>query len=126
MTADSVGPEPTAFIKACVHGLRPWDALTALGITIERSGDQVVYRNPNRYVVPVFPEDVAEGLTRLEGEPAKLQEWAEVLLGGSVFLELRLEDQAYGEPMLEALWEASAGEPIRQSALLAARELYVQ
>ena len=53
-----------------------------------------------------------------------LTEWAEVLLAGSSFLDLQLEDHGYGAALLEALWEASAGEPIRESAILAAQELY--
>ena len=126
MPADHRQPEPSELIRQCVRGLRPWDALAAIGIAIEQSGERVVYSNPNGHVVAVFPEDVAEGLTRLHGDSTRLQEWAEILLGGSSFVELRLENHSYGEALLEALWEASAGEPVRQSAVLAARELYAR
>lgn len=126
MSAEMRNSTPSDLIRECVRGLRSWDTLEAIGVSIEQVGERVVYSNPWNHVVPVLPEDVAEGLTRLQGDTSRLQAWAEVLLGGSNFLELHLEDQHYGETLLEALWEASAGEPVRQSAILAARELYAK
>ena len=124
MPSDDLNVSPSASIRECVRGLKSWKDLADLGITIERRGDETVYSNLNGYVAIVSPEDVAEGLTRLHGDSVQLGEWAEVVLGGSSFLDLHLEDHGYGAALLEALWEASAGEPIRESAMLAARELY--
>jgi hypothetical protein len=119
------GPRADHLIKECVRGLRPWASLEGVGITIDRSKGSEVYSNLSGQRVAVFPEDLAEGLIRLSGDLARLREWADILLGASTVVELRLEGHPYGEALLEALWELSAGEPIRESAVLAARELYV-
>jgi len=113
-------------IRECIRGVRPWNDLEAIGIGIESDGDRLVVENPRGHLAVATPEDVAEGFTRLAEDTDRLSEWASILLGASSFIDLRLENQVYGEALLEGLWEASAGEPIRESAALAAKELYLR
>jgi hypothetical protein len=126
MSPSRSGFEPSERIKECVRGLRPWADLQSIGIRVEQSGANAVFSNPHGHHALVFPEDLAQGLTRQSGDSTRLKEWADVILGGSNFMELRIEGNPYGEALLEALWELSAGNPIRESAMFAARELFVQ
>lgn len=126
MSAGNQSLDPNTVIKACVHGTRPWGTLKDIGITVKVDGARQVYENPHGHKIAVLPEDLAQGLTRLRNNSPQLRQWADVILGASNFIELSgVEDQPYGQALVEALWDLSAGEPIRESALLAARELFV-
>ena len=107
------------------RGRRDADALSAAGIVIEQSDAGTVIENPARHVVTAHPADVAEGLLRLASDPIRLPHWATVLLAGSSFVHLDLDDAGYGEVLLEGLWDLSAGEPVRAAALRVAKELRV-
>ena len=107
-----------------VRGLRHWDSLASIGITVRVGENECEIDNPSKQVVSVSPRDVAEGFVRLAADPQALRKWASVLLAGSAFLDLRLEDDPYGQILLEGLWDANDDGRVRQGALLAARELY--
>jgi hypothetical protein len=109
-----------------VRGRRDVESLTPLGITVTTEGDSVAVENPRRYVVTATANDVAEGLLRLASREEELRRWAGLLLAASPFVELALDDVPYGDVLLEGLWDASAGEPVRVAALLAAKELSVR
>lgn len=111
-------------VLEAVRGLRGWDALTSIGITVKVGEAGCEIDNPLQQVVRVSPRDVAEGLVRLSGDPRALQRWASVLLAGSTFLDLQLEDDPYGQALLDGLWDANENGHVRQGAQLAARELY--
>lgn len=111
-------------VLEAVRGLRDWDSITSVGITIRVGETDCEIDNPSKHVVTVLPEDIAEGFVRLSSDPQALKKWATVLLAGSAFLDLKLEDDAYGQILLEGLWDASDDGRVRQGALLAARELY--
>jgi hypothetical protein len=107
-----------------VRGLRDWDALASIGITVKVGENECEIENPSGQVITVSPSDVAEGFVRLSADPSALKRWASVLLSGSGFLDLKLENDQYGQVLLEGLWDASDDGRARQGALLAARELY--
>ncbi len=116
--------QPEEMVRACIRGTRPWADLRAVGIELKTTGSILNVENPHNVVATATPTDVAEGFVRLASDPDRLREWASMLLEGSSFIDLKLEGQAYGEALLNGLWEASAGEPLRESAVLAARELF--
>ena len=69
-------------------------------------------------------QDLATGLLRqwaMGGEP--FQRWAAMLLA-ITSIDLRsLEEQAEGDEILEALWDAAGGEVVSESTLALARRL---
>jgi hypothetical protein len=119
-----VTPEQEA-ILAFVRGRTDVESLAPLGINVSAEGDTVVIDNPHGYVVRALPADVAEGFLTLASRGDELQRWAALLLAATPFVDLDLDEIPYGDVLLEGLWDASAGEPVRASALLAARELRV-
>jgi hypothetical protein len=124
MGATNPIPEVARAARDAVRGLRNWDSLTSVGISVKVGESACEIDNPSKQVVSVEPKDVAEGFVRLSGDPVALRNWANVLLAASAFLDLRLETDAYGQILLEGIWDASNDGSVRQSALLAARELY--
>lgn len=111
-------------ILEAVRGRRTWDELESIGITVSFLEADAVIENPHGHVAVAEPKDVAEGFLNHATDAEQLREWAAILLAGASFVQLNLEGHTYGEVLLEGLWDASAGEPVRQSALLAAKELY--
>jgi hypothetical protein len=101
------------------------DSLGSLGITIGAEGEELVIENPNAHVAAASPADVAEGLLALASRKDELRRWAALLLAASAFVDLELDEVPYGDVLLEGLWDASAGQPVRAAALLAAKELRV-
>lgn len=112
-------------ILAFVRGHRAVEALASLGISVTSDGDSIVVDNPHGWVAIAAPQDVAEGLLALASKTEDLRRWASLLLAATPFVDLALDDVPYGDALLEALWDATNGEPIRASALLAAQELRV-
>lgn len=116
---------PQHEILAFVRGQREIADLAALGIKVDAEGDNLVVSNPEAHVAVAVPADIAEGMMALAEDGDRLRSWASVLLAAAPFIELALDEAPYGDVLLEALWDASNGEPIRAAALLAARELRV-
>ena len=112
-------------ILEVVRGQRGWDELESVGITVRLREDDAVIENPHGHMAVAEPKDVAEGLLNHATDVEELRSWAALLLASAPFVQLNLEGHAYGEVLLEGLWDASAGEPVRQSALLAAKELCI-
>jgi hypothetical protein len=106
-----------------VRGRSDLETLAPLGITTTVDGERLVIDNPRGYVAAAEARDVAEGLLTLAARGDELRRWAALLLAASPFVELRLDDVPYGDVLLEGLWDASGGEPVRVAALLAAKEL---
>lgn len=117
-------PRITEAALAAVRGLRDWASLESLGVIVRIGESECDIDNSSQHVVSVSPRDVAEGLVRLSSDPDSLRTWANVLLAGSNFLDLKLEGDPYGQILLEGLWDASDEGRVRRSALLAARELF--
>lgn len=117
-------PEILQIAFDVVHGRRDLGALAEIGISLRVAGNNVEVDNPSGRVIPVSPRDVAEGFVRLSDDPELLKRWATVLLSGAGFLDLKLEDDRYGQVLLEGLWDASDDGRVRQGALWAAKELF--
>jgi hypothetical protein len=108
-----------------VRGLLPAEALEKAGILILMKGDQIEIHNPWQLVVTVKPQDVAAGFIAYAKGQDRLEKWARIVLGGSAFIALdsEFERTRSGEVLLDALWDAAAGEKIAEHALNTAREL---
>jgi hypothetical protein len=113
-------------ILDAVRGRSDWEELESIGISVNFRGGDVVIENPRGHVAIAEPKDVAEGFINHLGDEGGLRRWAALLIASAPFVQLNLEGHAYGEVLLEGLWDVSAGEPVRESALLAAKELFIK
>ena len=113
-----------AVILDFVRGDRSWNDLELLGARIAFSDDGCNIEGTLDVVRPSV-HDIAQGLiSHLEVPLHHLQRWAQVLLAGSGFIDLaELEAHPDGEEILNALWDASAGDAPEEHAILLARSI---
>jgi hypothetical protein len=110
-------------IRQVVRGERPWADLGAIGIKIDFNGDRCTIENERGVVATADVHDLAEGLLAHVSEDHDLRKWAYLMEASSPFLDLDVEDHPAGEVLLNALWDASFGQPIPADAIIAAERL---
>jgi hypothetical protein len=93
-----------------VRGSRPWTDLAAFGVAVRLDDGRRTLTNPRRLTTTASARDLAQGFAKLRHDPAALREWAFVVEAMDV--ELAVEGDPAGEMLLEALWDASFGNPI--------------
>jgi hypothetical protein len=105
---------PQHILRDFVRGLRTWQDLELTGVTVAFTEDGCVCKGKGLAVVMASAEDVAEGMQRMRtASETAFRRWASALLAASAVVDLAdLETHAYGETLLNALWDASAGEPL--------------
>ncbi len=97
-------------IIAVVQGLRKWETLRSLGV--RRSG-QIWYFDPYPRPVAVSTKDLLIGFRRYDGKPPEMREWATFILAAAGLISLeQIETAPSGEALIEALWDASAGDRV--------------
>jgi hypothetical protein len=105
---------PLDTILQVVRGERPWTDLRAIGIDIdvwlESTGYRSHFENPQQHEATANVHDLAQGFITHRHDPCALREWAFVM--ETVDVDLDAEQHPAGDRMLEALWDASFGNPI--------------
>jgi len=116
--------DAAAIILDFVRGDRSWSDLELLGARIAFSDDGCDVEGRLEVVRPTV-RDIAQGFVRHLAEPRHhLQKWAQVVLAGVGFIDLgELEAHADGDEILNALWDASAGDLPEEHAMLLARSI---
>jgi len=111
-------------VRDVVRGNAGLKELVADGWPIEPHADGYTIGASLRRPVIVGIKDVATGLARISGgSHARQVEWAKLILHASAIIDLRLdESSAFGELLLEELWELAAGQAISPETLAATRE----
>jgi hypothetical protein len=99
-----------------VRGEKPWSMLLSRGVEIEFEDKKIKAKSKGEPVIVPIPEDIAAGFARLRGDAVALREWASVMLAlGELDLD-KLEENAEGEVLKEALWDASFDEAVSSRA----------
>jgi len=99
-----------------VRGEKPWSMLLSRGVEIEFEDKKIRAKSKGEPVIASVPEDIAAGFARLRGDAVALREWASVMLAlGELDLD-KLEGNAEGEVLKEALWDASFDEAVSNRA----------
>lgn len=108
-----------------VQGRRSWRDLEFVGVTVSFMDDGCDCDGQGTIVVAPSAPDIALGLLQKMREPAPaLQRWASVVLAASAVIDLKhLGEVPDGELLLEAVWEASAGQPIDDASVKFAESL---
>lgn len=115
--------QPSDIVIQVVRGERPWNALQEVGIDIAFQSGRCFIDNTAHVEATAQAHDVAQGLIAYQDNPSALRTWAWILLAGSPFLELALEQHHAGEVLLEALWDASFGQPLSEYAKAVSAQL---
>ncbi len=96
-------------ILEVVRGSRPWRDLAALGVVVRLEDGRRTLMNPRGVTATVRFRDLARGFASLH-HAAALREWAFVV--EALDVDWEGEGRPGGEWLLEALWDASFGNPI--------------
>jgi hypothetical protein len=110
-------------IRQAVRGERPWADLRTVGITIQFNGAHCAIDNPHRLTAPADIQDLARGLLAHLQDPRALRTWA-FILEAEGFVDWGDAERHPGwEPLWDAVWRASFGEPVPEGAIKTAQEL---
>jgi hypothetical protein len=109
-------------LRQVVRGERPWTDLGVVGIHVRREGDRHILENPQHISACVGVQDLARGFRTYLPDVHALREWAFLVEAMDVDLG-EVECHPEGETLLEALWDASFGEPVSTKALRAIEQL---
>ena len=104
-------------VMKVLRGELTWSSLNGDGVEIERKGDRWLF--PPVVIEPLKPthEDIAAGIGAYLGKPEQLKEWASFLLAASSLVDLEELDNAWGNELLEVLWDLSFGDPVDEEFL---------
>ncbi len=109
-------------VRQVVRGERPWTDLQALGIQIQFEGAKCRISNPAGIDITAEIHDLAHGLLKYIDHPQELKTWAFVLEAAD-FVDFDGDQHPAREKLLDALWNASFGNPIDADVIQTAREL---
>jgi hypothetical protein len=123
ITMKSTLAEDQEIIRQMVRGEIPWTQLKVIGISVALEDGRCHIENPKGIVAKADVHDLAKGLLSYLQHPGKLREWAYLMEAGSTILDLDVEDHPAGEPLMQALWKASFGEPISEDEKKMAEQL---
>jgi len=108
-------------ILQVVRGERPWSDLSALGITMRLEGNRCAVQNPHGHDASADVHDLAKGLLAHLSKPASLRESA--LFVNAADVDQAVEDHPASDTVLDALWDAGFGNPIRPDVVRVLEEL---
>jgi hypothetical protein len=97
-----------------VRGHKPWSILPQHGFRVSYYDGRWEFGVNSESPLRVSRSDISEGLLGLLARPNHLRDWASFILSGSSLVDL--EDVEDYDLLLEALWDASFGEQVKQSA----------
>jgi hypothetical protein len=114
--------DAAAVLRAFVRGEVSTDALAPLGYNLTGEVGARCLDSSVTTSVELPLADLAAGLLRQWAMGTTVREWASVvlMLSNVQFLEAESHDE---ERLLDALWSASAGEPVSDDVLTLARQL---
>ncbi len=104
-----------------VRGHKPWPVLQRHGFKVSYYDGRWEFGVESEPPLQASLSDISEGLLRLLSKPHELSEWASFVLVASSLVDL--EDVEGHDLLLEALWDASFGEQVKQPALRLANRL---
>jgi hypothetical protein len=110
-------------IRQVVRGERPWTDLRTVGINIQMNGTHCAIDNPGRLTAAADVQDLARGLLAHLQDPRALRTWAFVLEAESFVDWGDAERHPAWEPLWDAVWRASFGDPVPEEAIQMAAEL---
>jgi hypothetical protein len=99
-----------AEVRQVIRGDRPWTDLRTIGMSIKLDGDSWTFENPPGISATIDVQDVARGFLTHLSNPIALREWAFVV--EALDLDLDVENQPQAETLLNAVWDASFGNPV--------------
>jgi hypothetical protein len=112
--------ETTELVRRVVRGEVSYRELSAVGFDL--TIDPPTLRGPSLHIGELPLRDLAIGLLHHWTRGTDLHDWATVMLMASdiQFVEAESEDEA---ALLDALWAASANEPLTEAAIAVARRV---
>jgi hypothetical protein len=113
--------EREVILLEVVRGHKPWTVLQRHGLNVSYYDGSWEFGVESDPPLLVSPSDISEGLLGLSSRPREQREWASFILAASSLLDLEYVQAC--DLLLEALWEATFGEPVQQSAYDLARSL---
>ncbi len=119
---------PDEIIRQVIQGVRPLADLELVGISTDLTLDANGYyswqgRTPATLNVVIAPADLAMGLTKLWSTAEERRSWAFMLEAGSFWSFADNEEETITEPLLDALWALSFGDPPPPAVIELARDL---
>jgi hypothetical protein len=108
MSAEGATAQET--ILQVVRGERPWTDLRTLGIDIRLEGNRCDTKNPQHLSATADVHDIARGFMAYRQDPRALREWGFIM--EALDVDLDVEQHPAGDLVLNALWDASFGNPI--------------
>lgn len=110
-------------IRQVIRGERSWAGLATVGINARFTGDGCQIENPNDVRVAADIRDLAHGLLANLRSPRDLRTWAFLLEAESFVDWGPSESHAAWEPLWDAVWKASFGDPVPEEAVKIAEQL---
>jgi hypothetical protein len=90
-------------------------------MSIKLDGDSWTLENPSGISVTAGVQDVARGFLTHLSNPSALRKWAFVV--EALDLDLDVENQPAAETLLNAVWDASFGNPIHADVIRTIEQL---
>jgi len=108
-------------IRQVVRGERPWTDLRAIGMNIQLEGNRCAIENPRQISTTADVHDLAKGFLAYLHDARALREWA--FLIEAIDVDLDVENHPAGETLLNALWDASFGNPLHADVVRTVEQL---
>jgi|SRR5262245_4802308 len=110
-------------IRQVIRGERPWTDLRATGINVQLEGNRLRIENPHDAHAPADIYDLAQGLLAHLPDTHRLRTWAFLLEAESFVDWVDGEHYPAWEPLWNAVWSASFGDPVSEEAIRTAEHL---
>jgi hypothetical protein len=111
-------------IMGFIRGQYSWMKLASVGMTIRFQDYGCVVEGSGKVVVSPTAVDIAQGFYHFNSDVEALQQWATVMLTASAIIDFAVVEQhPSSELLIEALWDASATQPLSKDAVEIIRQL---
>lgn len=97
-----------------VRGQKPWSTLQQYGFKVSYYEGRWEFGLNSVPPLRVSVSDISEGLLGLLAKPDDLRQWASFILSAASLVDL--EDMEDHDLLLEALWDASFGNQVKEPA----------